>query len=181
MTSTVHKTKLGSSLWGWRVWGFLFCFLRQGLYIWPWLSGNLICRPGWSWTERSFCLCLLSVGIKSWCHHTQREFYFARRMMCFGLCRCYMVLWMRVGVPGPLARKQEVMEPGAKTVCQWSKADEGYCGDKLWNPNHEFSFLLTPTLFPKLFFKLCLDLCMPIASGGQKRALHPLEWSYRQL
>lgn len=39
----------------------------QGLSTEPWLSWNSICRPGWSQTQRSACLFLLSTGIKGMC------------------------------------------------------------------------------------------------------------------
>jgi hypothetical protein len=38
-------------------------FLRQGFSVEPWTSWNLLCRPGWPLTQRSACLCLLSVGV----------------------------------------------------------------------------------------------------------------------
>ena len=40
--------------------------LRQSFYVYPWLSWNWLCRL---WPQRSICLCLLSSGIKSLCHH----------------------------------------------------------------------------------------------------------------
>ena len=39
---------------------FCFCFLRQGFFVQPWLSWNLLCRPGWPGTQRFACLCLSS-------------------------------------------------------------------------------------------------------------------------
>jgi hypothetical protein len=41
-----------------------FGFLRQGFSVWPWLSWNSLCRPGWPRTQKSACLCLPSAGIK---------------------------------------------------------------------------------------------------------------------
>ena len=43
---------------------YLF-FSRQGFSVSPWLSWNLLCRPGWPWTQRSafLWLCLPSAGI----------------------------------------------------------------------------------------------------------------------
>jgi hypothetical protein len=49
----------------------LFCFSRQGFSVWPWLSWNSLCRPGWPRTQRSACLCLPSPGIKGVRHHLQ--------------------------------------------------------------------------------------------------------------
>ena len=46
----------------------LFCFSRQGFSVWPWLSWNSLCRPGWPHTQKSTCLCLPSAGIKGMCH-----------------------------------------------------------------------------------------------------------------
>ena len=40
-----------------------------GFTVWPWLSWNLLCRPGWPWTQKSSCLCLPSAGIKGVRHH----------------------------------------------------------------------------------------------------------------
>jgi hypothetical protein len=47
----------------------LFCFSRQGSSVWPWLSWNSLCRPGWPRTQKSACLCLPSAGIKGVRHH----------------------------------------------------------------------------------------------------------------
>jgi hypothetical protein len=47
----------------------LFCFLKQGFSVWPWMSWNSLCRPGWPWTQKSACLCLPSAGIKGVRHH----------------------------------------------------------------------------------------------------------------
>jgi hypothetical protein len=52
---------------------FLFCFCfcccssRQGFSVWPWLSWNSLCRPGWPPTQKSACLCLPSAKIKGSC------------------------------------------------------------------------------------------------------------------
>ena len=44
---------------------FLFFFpLRQSFSVSPWLSRNLLCRPGCPRTQKSPCLCLQSAGIK---------------------------------------------------------------------------------------------------------------------
>jgi hypothetical protein len=49
---------------------FFFCnFSRQGFSVFPWLSWNSLCRPGWPWTQKSACLCLPSAGIKGVHHH----------------------------------------------------------------------------------------------------------------
>jgi hypothetical protein len=44
-------------------------FLRQGFSVWPWLSWNSLCRPGWPRTQKSACLCLPSAGIKGMRQH----------------------------------------------------------------------------------------------------------------
>ena len=44
-------------------------FLRQGFFIYPWLSWRWLCRPDWPWTQKSACLCLPSAGITSVHHH----------------------------------------------------------------------------------------------------------------
>jgi hypothetical protein len=46
-----------------------FGFLRQGFSVYPWLSWNSLCRPGWPRTQKSACLCLPSAGIKGMRHH----------------------------------------------------------------------------------------------------------------
>lgn len=35
------------------------------------LALNSLCRPSWSWTPKSACLCLPGLGIKDRCHHNQ--------------------------------------------------------------------------------------------------------------
>jgi hypothetical protein len=47
----------------------LFCFLKQGFSVYPWLSWNSLCRPGWPQTQKSVCFCLPSAGIKGVRHH----------------------------------------------------------------------------------------------------------------
>jgi hypothetical protein len=37
--------------------------------VYPWLSWNSLCRPGWPQTQKSACLCLPSAGIKGMRHH----------------------------------------------------------------------------------------------------------------
>jgi hypothetical protein len=49
----------------------VFGFLRQGFSVWPWLSWNSLCRPGWPPTQKSACLCLRSAGIKGVHHHAR--------------------------------------------------------------------------------------------------------------
>jgi hypothetical protein len=44
---------------------FCFGFSRQGFSVWPWLSWNSLCRPGWPRTQRSTCLCLPSFVVVS--------------------------------------------------------------------------------------------------------------------
>jgi hypothetical protein len=43
---------------------------RDGFSVHPWLSWNSLCRPGWSPTQKSACLCLPSAGINSVHHYT---------------------------------------------------------------------------------------------------------------
>ena len=47
------------------------CFSRQGFSVQPWLSWNSICRQGWPWTQRSTCLCVRVLGLKT-CTTTAR-------------------------------------------------------------------------------------------------------------
>ena len=46
-------------------------FSRQGFFVYPWLSWNSLCRPGWPRTQKSACLCLPSAGIKGVHHHAR--------------------------------------------------------------------------------------------------------------
>ena len=47
----------------------LFLFFKTGfLCTFGACPGTSSCRPGWPWTQRSACLCLLSAGIKDICH-----------------------------------------------------------------------------------------------------------------
>jgi hypothetical protein len=41
-----------------------FFFSRQGFSVYPWLSWNSLCRPGWPGTQKSACLCLQVLGLK---------------------------------------------------------------------------------------------------------------------
>jgi len=48
-------------------WGVLrgqYClsFQRQGFSVYPWMSWNSLCQPGWPQTQKSTCLCLLPVN-----------------------------------------------------------------------------------------------------------------------
>jgi hypothetical protein len=52
-----------------------FCFSRQGFSVYPWLSWNSLCRPGWPRTQKSVCLCLPSAGIKGMRHRAGRNYY----------------------------------------------------------------------------------------------------------
>jgi hypothetical protein len=58
---------------------FIYLFIyfsRQGFSVYPWLSWNSLCRPGWPRTHKSACLCPPSAGIKGMRHHTRPEFSF---------------------------------------------------------------------------------------------------------
>jgi hypothetical protein len=52
---------------GWLV--VLFCLFGLVLVFGGRISGNSLCRLGWSRTQRSACLCLLRAGVKVECHH----------------------------------------------------------------------------------------------------------------
>lgn len=52
------------------------------LYVAPWLYWNLLSRPGWSWTQRSACLCRQSAGIKAVCYYTQLGHLFLYLHLC---------------------------------------------------------------------------------------------------
>ena len=43
---------------------FFLVFLRQGFSVLPWLSWNSLCRPGWSWIQKTASLCLPNARIK---------------------------------------------------------------------------------------------------------------------
>jgi hypothetical protein len=67
---------------GWLV-GF-FGFSRQGFSVWPWLSWNSLCRPGWPQTQKSTCLCLPSAGIKG-CQAPYTVFSVSQQSVSFHL------------------------------------------------------------------------------------------------
>ena len=46
-----------------------FSFFEKGFLCVSW---NSLCRPAWPPTQKFACLCLLSAGIKSVCHHCPR-------------------------------------------------------------------------------------------------------------
>ena len=48
---------------------YLLVCLRQGFLVQLWLSWNPFCKPNWTQTQRSTCLCFLGAGIKSVHHH----------------------------------------------------------------------------------------------------------------
>jgi hypothetical protein len=50
---------------------FVCLFSRQGFSVYPWLSWNSLCRPGWPRTQKSPCLCLPSAGTKGVRHHAR--------------------------------------------------------------------------------------------------------------
>jgi hypothetical protein len=58
---------------------FFFFFPDRVSLCSPWLSWNSLCRPGWPWTQKSACLCLLSAGIEGVRHH-------ARLVLVFYCC-----------------------------------------------------------------------------------------------
>jgi hypothetical protein len=39
----------------------------------PWMSWNSLCRPGWSQTQKSACLCLPSAGVKGFIRLKKKE------------------------------------------------------------------------------------------------------------
>ena len=47
----------------------LLLYFETGFYVYPWLSWNSLCRPGWPQIQQSTCLCLPSAGIKGLCYH----------------------------------------------------------------------------------------------------------------
>ena len=53
--------------------------------MYPWLSWSLLCRPGWSWTQRSTCLCLPRAEIKCVHQHTWLRITFKTDLISFGL------------------------------------------------------------------------------------------------
>lgn len=44
---------------------FFFSFFPDRISLYPWLSWNLICTPGWPYSE-IFCLCLQVLELKMW-------------------------------------------------------------------------------------------------------------------
>jgi hypothetical protein len=62
-----------------------FFFSRQGFSVYPWLSWNSLCRPGWPPTQKFACLCLPSAGIKGVCHHTRLTATLIKETIYLGL------------------------------------------------------------------------------------------------
>ena len=48
---------------------FVWFFETGFLYVTVWLSCNSLRKPGWHWTQRSICLCLLNSSYRGLCHH----------------------------------------------------------------------------------------------------------------
>lgn len=60
-------------------WLHLFCFLRQGLFVQPWLSQNSHWGPGWPWTHRGLPTSAFQMlGLRACTTTIQR--YFTLRM-----------------------------------------------------------------------------------------------------
>ena len=55
----------------WEFMCFWIFFSGQSFSVYPCLPLNLLCRPGWHWTQRSVFLYLPGAGIKGMCHYTQ--------------------------------------------------------------------------------------------------------------
>jgi hypothetical protein len=55
---------------------YFFGFSRQGFSLWPWLSWNSLCRPGWPRNQKSACLCLPSAGSKGVRHYCPATYAF---------------------------------------------------------------------------------------------------------
>jgi hypothetical protein len=74
----------------WCAWCVLYlvclfvCLLRQGCSVYPWLSWNSYCKPGWPLTQRSIFVYLPRALIKGMHHHAQLN-------MCVGVCVCIYV------------------------------------------------------------------------------------------
>jgi hypothetical protein len=56
--------------------------LRQGFFVYPWLSWNSLWRPGWPRTQKFACLCLPSAGIKGVHHHTWPVLSYLHENVC---------------------------------------------------------------------------------------------------
>ena len=50
---------------------FIIWFLTQGFYVKPWLSRNVLWRPGWPWILRSACVCVPRAGMEGVGHHAR--------------------------------------------------------------------------------------------------------------
>jgi hypothetical protein len=61
--------------------------------VWPWLSWNSLCRPGWPRTQKSTCLCLPSAGIKGMCHHCPATHlvFNSHSILSYLFCKCACV------------------------------------------------------------------------------------------
>jgi hypothetical protein len=96
------------------------CFLRQGFSVFPWLSWNSLCRPGWPRTQKSACLCLPNAGIKSVRHHAQHSFdYFCLKSISLDIkmATAILISWVHfLENPFP-ALYSEVMSIFVAEVC----------------------------------------------------------------
>jgi hypothetical protein len=61
--------------------------------VYPWLSWNSLCRPGWPRTQKSICLFLPSAGIKDVCHHARWKCCFKLDLWC-GPLLPWLVSWL---------------------------------------------------------------------------------------
>jgi hypothetical protein len=69
--------KIGSVWKPWTLFCFVLLFLRQSFPVYPWLTQNSLCRPGWPWIQRDLpasASCIL--GLKAWATTTCLNFVF---------------------------------------------------------------------------------------------------------
>jgi hypothetical protein len=56
--------------------------------VYPWLSWNSLCRPGWPPTQKSACLCLPNAGIKGVRHHRPALCFLCMLRLLFAYVLC---------------------------------------------------------------------------------------------
>ena len=120
-----------ASVWMLRIWTRSSCTqVLYGLGHLPWLSWNLLSKPGCPWTQRSTCLYLLSDQIKGMSHHCLANVLFFTAILLDN-CGYLYSFFFPVKRPGnKKAMRRNVWEliPGRKMSCWALKmaTDSGY-------------------------------------------------------
>jgi hypothetical protein len=155
--------------------------------VYPWLSWNSLCRPGWPRTQKSACLCLPSAGIKGVHHHARLGFFVFLRFVFYVYEWSHMNVYVHcVCAWHSLEVGRESPGTGVTGICKmlhdcWELS---LCSVRAASTlNHGIMFL-GPDLFYFIYMSVW-PLCMSVhlvhtcgAYGGQKRASDPLELKF---